>query len=877
MFTQQSMQFDGQYFEDIIEGYTTISVSGRESLDVSVESKTVGNRDGSIYKSKRYESRTLSVSFVIEGIERADLMLKLNTLNGILNTSNEVIVIVDDEPDVFYRGTRAASADYSITLAPGTGNAVASGTFEIFCADGFKYSVEEFEVDGEVLDDNNGVMFAVNYSGTQKAYPRFETLFYSKIPEITESNMDDESIVGTENESLDNAGECSFVSFYNDKEKILQFGDPDIINTSESSNPKSQTLITQMFKTINSWGTEAKRNWTLNNGLNLNSNKYIQQGSLDIGYPMYNTDSVSTSGSVLSKVKTSSSLSPSISYIVNYKADTRREDSVKLTLTIKSVVAAGASYNIPKGVVLYAIIEIDGTQYNRKIKSKDVVWSSGKTYTSNWSFTVSNLGDPERQDLSARFKIATSFSGIKAFSSKTSYKKGAIVSYNGNYYRANTSISKGSWKSSKWNNINNLAYLTARNTKVITIPTYMEATYNSYYLTPYTYGADQVNKRVGPTMSRIVPEDASGDIGALDFTFTWRMKMSIGKDTNDTNHRGVFQALLITGDEIGGSISNKKVLSGIEIAKSDAGSKGIIIQYYLDSETGNLKSIKKEGVDLSYNNPYLGTPKNTDATSLESVVESVREALSSLKSGNNQRNACSIKRKGNSISFDIGGLVLDNIQVPLNSKVYQIQFGFFKESGYPIMDLFGIYDCKFVKGDCETDITVENPFSAAGVLRADCSNAEILLDDNRRPDLGALGNDWEDLYLEPGNNNIGASYELINPELTSVLRQCYDTEPFGGDFYTPNEGLTEEEFNADKTSYWVYSGGTYIQCTDDSEFNESLTYYTFSEGDVIYRNSDGTIVNPQPTKDEFSDNESLYYVEESCAPSFKMYYREVFV
>ena len=51
-----------------------------------------------------------------------------------------------------------------------------------------------------------------------------------------------------------------------------------------------------------------------------------------------------------------------------------------------------------------------------------------------------------------------------------------------------------------------------------------------------------------------------------------------------------------------------------------------------------------------------------------------------------------------------------------------------------------------------------NKFGANDVVEADCRNGKVLLNGVPSPDLGALGNDWEEFCLTPGLNQIGVSY-----------------------------------------------------------------------------------------------------------------------
>lgn len=931
MFTQQSMSFDGEYIENLIDGYTTISVDGREALDIDLTSETVGIRDGSIYKRKRYQSRTLKVSFVIEGASREDLELKVRQLNGILHDDSLVEIMVDDEPDVLYVGTRAGSSDISITMGGASEGGIASGSFDIQCPDGFKYSRQEYESVASEDPTTGSMVFDIDYGGTAPSYPRFETQFYSKIPPIDDDNMDDESITGLEDDEPDNIGDCSFVAFYNENEKILQFGNPDYVPSKAA--PKSQTLINQSFKTVESWGDTAQSKWQLNSGtFNTDPSYWNHRGSLNIAYPKYNTSSVKTSGVILTATSDSTSVAPNVTYKVDYTASSRRTDRCKITAKITSKVAK-SDYNIPKGVILEAHILLGGQEHSKKIKTKDELWKAGTTYTDSFDFTLTGLNSETTEISGAKVAVFTSFAGVKGYSKKSAYSKGSIVEYQGKLYRAKKKVPKvekkdedknKGWHSADWENISQMAHMSKKSGKKVVIPTFIEPTYNSYYLAPDSYGTDTVGMGSGPCIIRAIPADKSGTLGAANWTFSWNMKFSIGNTINETQQRGFFQALVL--DE------HKQLIAGVGINKKAAGSKMKFVKYfYKPSVTGKFFATESTGnLDASYGNKYFGaTHKGTkvvkaDVTNKGSGASAKITSIATVPYAYKGTFACKVVKKGSTVSFTMGGKTLSSVKIPSNLKAYYIQFGFFKISGYPAVDFSGIYKCKFVNNSCNTTIEYDNPFSSASLLVADTNDAEILLDGNKTPGLGALGNDWEDMKLTPGPNRIGASYELVDPETSGeILRQCYSSEPFGGDYYSIMEGLSESDFNDNKTSFWVVSSTRYIRCTSANPFQDANIYYNSSgvaydpqpteeqynanpgayylasvtyrrctesdvysattdyyyrmDGAIIYYNSSGEAHNPQPLLEDYQGNETNYWVKESILPQFKMYYREVFI
>ena len=184
--TKKAFTINGVYLENVVEGYHTINVSGRESLSSEFSDLSNNIRDGAIFLHKRYPSRVLSVSFIIylEGNDDPDreLRRKLDQLNGILQITDAKLVF-DDEPDRYFIATPGSNVEYAISLG------CISGQIEFTCFDPFKYSLERTEVpltkqtktvidvDGrestfdEYFFETSGVY---SNDGSYKTYPSFE-------------------------------------------------------------------------------------------------------------------------------------------------------------------------------------------------------------------------------------------------------------------------------------------------------------------------------------------------------------------------------------------------------------------------------------------------------------------------------------------------------------------------------------------------------------------------------------------------------------------------------------------------------------------------------------------------------------------------------
>lgn len=257
----EALQINGEYIEDLITGYRTLHVKGREALSPELETFETGARDGSTLKMKRFPARTITVTYQLTAPSNSAFREAYNTLAQVLNVEDAQLIF-RDEDDKYYTGTPSAIEE----VEPGRNSIVSS--FEILCVDPFKYSLTEYEVT-PTLDD--GLGFVLTYNGTYKSYPELEADFYSE----DEASEDGETAL-----SLTGNGDCGYVAFFNEDGKIVQLGDPEESDGEELA--KSQTLVSSEFKKSTAWGTAAKALWSVNSGV-VSSSAVTQTGSPGIG------------------------------------------------------------------------------------------------------------------------------------------------------------------------------------------------------------------------------------------------------------------------------------------------------------------------------------------------------------------------------------------------------------------------------------------------------------------------------------------------------------------------------------------------------------------------------------------------------------------
>lgn len=677
----EALMINGEYIENLIPGYRTLNVAGRESLSPEIETFTTGVRDGSTKLSRRYPERIITITYQLVSKTNEGFREAFNTLAKVLNVEDAELIF-NDEQDKYFIGT-----PYTIEEVE-PGRKAVTGKFEILCADPFKYSVYEYEAEADLAENS----ILIDYNGTHKSFP----ILQAEFPNEDEASEDGETV-----QSLANNGDCGYVGFFNEEEKIIQVGDPDETDTvNDTSIPKSQVLINQKFDKTTSWGSAAKSLWTVNSGFVLNSEDKYLTGNVGIKEaPAKNVivkDSITTQ--ILKNVKSTAS-SPTFNYSVTCKAAERIEDCVKLQFAITVSLGKEASY-FGKGYILKVGIYVDGSWSELTIKKENVRWEGTSAHTVTISRRVWGLST-----------TTSKITGVK--------------------FRATRGDSLGT-----------AGTLSAVSCADVKIPAY-ELKEPTYYLAPTSYGSG-TGKVVNSTcISRNVPADAVGEVGAANFSLSYTHQFCIGSGVNATKQKGHFQVNLSSADGTH--------IAGISIHKRSTGKYADL--YFLANGRG--VQLYPNAVDCTYRKDYFS--------------KDVKHGVG----------VCKIEKFGHKISFTCAGYSITLVESSLaEAKVSKITFCFDKFTNSDVVTYNGISNVVFRKENCSTYRDVPNKFSSGDLLEVDCGSGEIFLNGISKPELGALGNDWETFYLKPGLNQIGIAYsewvqEGFEPTLKVRYREVY--------------------------------------------------------------------------------------------------------
>ena len=243
----------------------------------------------------------------------------------------------------------------------------------------------------------------------------------------------------------------------------------------------------------------------------------------------------------------------------------------------------------------------------------------------------------------------------------------------------------------------------------------------------------------GPSITRTIPADASGHVGAKNFRLSYKQRMCMGQGKKDTKQRGLFQCLLVNV-----SGSKRTIVAGLSVNKNKTGKQALLKLYV------NGKTVHTQYIDLTYHNKYFGYKKVvTEKIKKKGKVIKKKRIIQPVLSS-------TIRKYGKTVTFNIGGIKKAfKVSAIANTEVHEITFLMGKYASVTPLTYNGLFWAKFISDSCETFRDIPNKFSAGDVVEADCEDGEIYLNDARAPELGALGNDWETFYLEPGANQIG--------------------------------------------------------------------------------------------------------------------------
>lgn len=163
----EAVSLDGEYIENHVDGYNTLTVSGRESLSYSIDDddRPTGV-DGMEYYGKRMGGRDIEITFRLVADSPEQFLERFRKLVSFVSGENRAIRF-KDEPNAHYTGT------IKDIKAPEAGALRVKSTMTFYCAS--PYLVSDVITSKEITTDTSGIMRAtIDYDGSAETYPTFK-------------------------------------------------------------------------------------------------------------------------------------------------------------------------------------------------------------------------------------------------------------------------------------------------------------------------------------------------------------------------------------------------------------------------------------------------------------------------------------------------------------------------------------------------------------------------------------------------------------------------------------------------------------------------------------------------------------------------------
>ncbi len=558
----------------------------------------------------------------------------------------------------------------------------------------------------------------------------------------------------------------------------------------------------------------------------------IQQGSIETAPAIYNPTQQTITKDQTLLSKTSGTSCQYTAYVT--KVSGRTPSKVTLSIQVKM---SDLKEDIGKGATLTVEVTHGTKTVTKILKKSSVAWKKKTAHSCSFTMLI-DAGS-----------ATTEISGLKI----------RVARQNGSYKYKDGNTTKTKKATGSAGN------MSTKTCKTVLIPIYIPVDADkSYYLKPVSYGNPVSKKYTGPTLTWRYPSSglpATDDgVGAAYFNLDWTIKFCMGKTTNETLQMGAFECIVLTGDSMdaNGVITNPKALAAVKVNKENTSGKGSIRLYAGGKQV--YQGIKE--VDLTWAKGLLGSSKGSVACSIR-TAGGAKKAIE-FKLGN--------VFGGKSKSFVLPADMA-------TKRAYKIVFGFYRYSASPPFDFNGLRGVRITKMYSEKSELESVPFRAAQTLVADSRNYEVTLDGLPRPDLGALGNDWEQMCLMPGINDISTAFFLQRPEdAIKVIRRCRDDEPYRGIsvYNTDDEGnpLDVDEDGRDVIIYYAYNGAAGGEPDDSVFFYEAETEV---DGKRVITASGISFIETEVAPEQFDADTESYFVLEDPVPSFEINYREVYL
>lgn len=144
----------------------------------------------------------------------------------------------------------------------------------------------------------------------------------------------------------------------------------------------------------------------------------------------------------------------------------------------------------------------------------------------------------------------------------------------------------------------------------------------------------------------------------------------------------------------------------------------------------------------------------------------------------------SIKKSGSTVTFKVGNLAAKTLTSSDIDLTVSTQVKFTFTAGKTPLHTNAVNSVRFTKEPSKSFADIPNVFTAGDIVEADCNDASVSImhegtvEGHIEPQYGALGNDWEDFVIKPGQNVIRAVWSswvnaAYKPTIRIIFNEVY--------------------------------------------------------------------------------------------------------
>lgn len=289
--------------------------------------------------------------------------------------------------------------------------------------------------------------------------------------------------------------------------------------------------------------------------------------------------------------------------------------------------------------------------------------------------------------------------------------------------------------------------------------------------TYWNNGAGQTQQYAKPTGTASLTRTTAG---AVDFEFDIVHRLCVSA----AGQTGKFEAL---------TQHNGNTVVGFKIEKTGNGTAGVV-SYIL-----NNKVVGTDNIDLSYYNTHFGYCNRTAVYTTETYYVTVTKKKKKKKKKVQEARTRTVQsgwsytqsnlnsgwtKDGGVVTFSVGNLPdrtfksSDIENTPAEDIVFNFAGSFHTNA---------LHSCAMVAKAGVPFAEIPNVFTAGDIVQADCNDANVTLyrsgslEGHLEPQYGALGNDWEDFVLKPGQNVIRAVWsDWVNTSYKPLIQIIFN-------------------------------------------------------------------------------------------------------